>query len=553
MPKVFRHPSSVSCFYCQSTVTPTPRNPRSFQCPECDCWNRYDENGEIMSDEPAMHDENLNARSFAKRASPRKDRFLSTYGNTVFCHTCQTNQMLIANFMSNYLPPPDDPQYEGRLEAITEYRRSVETRYPPICPNCLPAVEEEIRKRDHMARVRALGGALKTTRGTDSRRRSKSTQQERDKLERELRRWKFRGCLWVGSLVSAIAGHLSIAAAYHLVSFPGILVPVLPALSVASIFWTVWDPTYATFRKSQFQGRAVRIHGKQTYISLQLAIWFLRLSTAAAIAVARYKPDYDIVRLWHDPGSDRARVFSSAMLFLEIIFLVWSHLVLKVQHPPPVKLIDSKSHLRGLSATPSLPSSRSTTPAMPEHDLLATLSLSSNPVLAAPAHNPIFGLPSLATAGASSSSPPRKRGAAPAQSPSLDMDMDEDEDDDRDPDAMDIDPSSPVKRRGADDDASWLRPQRFFAPEEPTGLENLFATTIRLVDSSDQNASANGGAHPAQRARGAAGQRAARRLLRMWPVLLALCIVPLFAAAAYRFWDVRRRVAVDVPQASVYD
>lgn len=69
MPAVFRHPSAVSCFFCQSPVTPLPRNPRSFRCPHCDCWNRYDEHGEITSEEPAMHDENLNARSFAKRGT----------------------------------------------------------------------------------------------------------------------------------------------------------------------------------------------------------------------------------------------------------------------------------------------------------------------------------------------------------------------------------------------------------------------------------------------------------------------------------------------------
>lgn len=66
-----------------------------------------------------------------------------------------------------------------------------------------------------------------------------------------------------------------------------------------------------------------------------------------------------------------------------------------------------------------------------------------------------------------------------------------------DPDAMDWSPtSSPVKRKARpphikrdNDDGSWLRPQKFFAPEEPTGLENLFERTIKLVDTdSDQSA-----------------------------------------------------------------
>lgn len=122
----------------------------------------------------------------------------------------------------------------------------------------------------------------------------------------------------------------------------------------------------------------------------------------------------------------------------------------------------------------------------------------------------------------------------------------DDDDDDRDPDAMDIDPSSPVKKVARDDDASWLRPQRFFAPEEPTGLENLFARTIRLVDNSDQGA--DGGTNQARRGQGSHGPGFARRVLRAWPVLVALCIVPLLAAAGYRFWDVRRQRDMVVPK-----
>ena len=37
---------------------------------------------------------------------------------------------------------------------------------------------------------------------------------------------------------------------------------------------------------------------------------------------------------------------------------------------------------------------------------------------------------------------------------------------------------------GDGDDGVWLRPQRFFAPEKPTGLEGLFAKT-NLVEESD--------------------------------------------------------------------
>lgn len=74
-----------------------------------------------MSFEPAMQDESLNRRSFARRgecwnalrtlqysntcpASPSKDRLPTMYGKGPFCHACQTNQMLIINLLANYLP-----------------------------------------------------------------------------------------------------------------------------------------------------------------------------------------------------------------------------------------------------------------------------------------------------------------------------------------------------------------------------------------------------------------------------------------------------------------
>jgi hypothetical protein len=74
---IFRKP--LECYFC-GTPCPTARlsSPSShgsaagragcsFRCVECGSFNRYDSKGQIMSDEPAMHDEAMNARSFARR------------------------------------------------------------------------------------------------------------------------------------------------------------------------------------------------------------------------------------------------------------------------------------------------------------------------------------------------------------------------------------------------------------------------------------------------------------------------------------------------------
>ena len=122
---LLRQPRTL-CFFCQSLISPPPPQPLSFLCPHCGCQNRYDTNGDILSDDPAMHDESLNRKSFARRgvhsllsvlvtslsycasASPRKDRLLTTFGSAPFCSTCQSNQRLIISLLSSYLPPSDD-------------------------------------------------------------------------------------------------------------------------------------------------------------------------------------------------------------------------------------------------------------------------------------------------------------------------------------------------------------------------------------------------------------------------------------------------------------
>ncbi|KAJ3551447.1 hypothetical protein NM688_g4696 [Phlebia brevispora] len=463
MPTLLRRPTRVVCFYCNTQVD--PRDPRNFRCLECGCWNRYDKNGEIMSDEPAMHDEKLNVKSFAKRASPRKDRLPTVYGQTLFCRTCQTNQMLISNLLSNYLPSPSDPEYAQRVAMLPEYRESVETRYPPVCADCLPAVEEEIKKRNQMARTSALGGFLQTSRGKGKQRQDVISQ-EREKLERQLLAWRARGLLWVVSLMMTVATYVVVLAGYELPQPRKSLATALPVITFLSIAWTAWDPTYASLRRAQIQGREIRQRGKQRY-NVDVAVAGLVVQTTNV-----------------DANSTT-------------IILIYSAFALRLEQPPPVRLVEQPEKRPFPPQFPqvnSLPHSRNPTPAA-DQDILASLTLSNKPILTrssslpAPSpRNPIFGVPSFTSTGSSSSGTTLVNGTLSPDSSA--MFVDEDEPEERDPDAMDWSPASPVKRRQqaqAVDDNVLLRPQRFFAPEEPTGLENLFAQNIKLADEADRS------------------------------------------------------------------
>ncbi|KAF4605057.1 hypothetical protein EYR40_003840 [Pleurotus pulmonarius] len=497
MPGLFRRHSNVSCFFCQSAVPP-PQNPNNFRCPTCHCWNRYDSKGEIMSFEPAMQDESLNRRSFARRASPSKDRLPTMYGKGPFCHACQTNQMLIINLLANYLPSTESPQYDQRVAMLPEYRESLHARYPPVCEMCQQSVDDEIHRKDNMARVSALGGWLKDSKGKDKQRRV-SASVEREKVNMELLLWRIRGCLWAGTnLISLTFNGLS-AKGYALPTSISFVQPVFPVFIFLSLFWAAWDPTYASFRKAQIQGRDVRLRGKRQYNILQMIAWLLRFTTSILLALSWFKPHLDFLHLSDRPTTSTSRMYFGISLFIELSIIITSAFTLRLQRPPTIRLVDSKAHLhptasfsesRSRSSTPfpipsfggrsSSQASARSTPTPADSDLLASLSLSSKPVITPT--NPVFGLPSLlsSTSGATGHTDTH--------------DVDGMEDDDM---AMDWTPIHPShthqsnnytskfkgkqKAVADDDDGSWLRPQRFFAPEKPTGLEGLFERT-KLAD-----------------------------------------------------------------------
>jgi hypothetical protein len=142
-----------------------------------------------------------------------------------------------------------------------------------------------------------------------------------------------------------------------------------------------------------------------------------------------------------------------------------------------------------------------------ETDLLATLSLSTDPVIRTT--NPVFGQPSL------HQSP---------QTPNKVFDQE-------DSDAMDWTPTNPSPKKTPfsysqeDIDNSFLRQQQFFPPEKPTGLEPLLART-NLVEESDSMMS-----RPASLT-----QDSSRLVKYYWVGAIALIPALALAVAGYRLW-----------------
>lgn len=174
--------------------------------------------------------------------------------------------------------------------------------------------------------------------------------------------------------------------------------------------------------------------------------------------------------------------------------LIISFVTLKVVRPPSIRLIESTiiPPTTRSSSLPPASAGRSPTPQQPqvqESDLFSSLTLSNNP-LATMRTNPIFGSPSL-----HNPPPPAK-----------------DEKEAGDPNAMDWTPTNPSPKKervnpflragsapvrsqhGEGEDELVLRRQKFFPPEEPTGLEGLLSKTVLTEpQSSGPGAEGSGG------------------------------------------------------------
>lgn len=101
-----------------------------------------------------------------------------------------------------------NPEYQTRLEMLPAYRESLHVRYPPVCDSCLPQVEEEIRRKEQMARAKALGGWL--SKGRERKRRVSGPEPVSDKkMSDELFWWRIRGYLWATTLCLSLIGTLS--------------------------------------------------------------------------------------------------------------------------------------------------------------------------------------------------------------------------------------------------------------------------------------------------------------------------------------------------------
>ncbi|KAJ1960119.1 hypothetical protein GGI12_003976 [Dipsacomyces acuminosporus] len=83
------------------------------------------------------------------------------YSPNVFCDTCQRNQELVRQILSEYLPDEDENEYAFRVGRLDEYEQSVRRRYPVVCRSCQSKVDERLQRQAQWMCRKELASALK--------------------------------------------------------------------------------------------------------------------------------------------------------------------------------------------------------------------------------------------------------------------------------------------------------------------------------------------------------------------------------------------------------
>ncbi|KAF9508916.1 hypothetical protein BS47DRAFT_1488199 [Hydnum rufescens UP504] len=225
----------------------------------------------------------------------------------------------------------------------------------------------------------------------------------------------------------------------------------LPILCLISVLWTFWDPTWLRRHRAMIKAIDLRVTGRKAWINFQMGAWISRLVTSFLLV-------FDCVPHWW-PGF---------IIVLELSLLLLSAYVIKVVHPPSVRLTQSGPQPPTPYATTMIPKpsniQKTSLPPQPD-DLFSSLSLSAGPTISQFRSNPIFGQTSPLR------SAPSFGGAGPNPQEVMDWTPSP---------SVPLDPTS-----SRDSESTWLRPQRFFPPSEPTGLESLLEKT-NLLDPGDE-------------------------------------------------------------------
>ncbi|KAI0161265.1 hypothetical protein GGR57DRAFT_454145 [Xylariaceae sp. FL1272] len=195
----------LRCFYCGKKSNIRFDGQKSFDCAQCDATNWLDPNGDI-TDPPIDH--HSRDASPVRYAIPRSNTFRSPSppptsvlqpqpDHPIFCSACIRNQHMLNSSLAQF-EWPDDPtttEYAARERKFWALRKDLETRYPQVCQDCAPKVNQKLNQASYAAQTDHLRRMM-----------------DRTRAQKETKKWSpldtvdtlGRWCWYIGFILQAI-------------------------------------------------------------------------------------------------------------------------------------------------------------------------------------------------------------------------------------------------------------------------------------------------------------------------------------------------------------
>lgn len=138
--KCFRpkFPIKVECWFCSCATVVPYGNKNCWDCPNCEQYNGFREDGHYNKPVPAQYNESMNYPINCKA-----DDFISK--DSLLCDECNQNQLLKVRQLAAFVPLNEN-NYDTEVQA---YERHLEHVYR-LCVMCQGAVNSELDKQDSL-------------------------------------------------------------------------------------------------------------------------------------------------------------------------------------------------------------------------------------------------------------------------------------------------------------------------------------------------------------------------------------------------------------------
>ena len=159
----------LKCHFCGIRSTHSKGSTR-FQCTTCEAWNFFDQDGNVIDAPASVVAQQEAPATTALHAFMPVDAIQRVQSQQpLFCNVCLSNQRIVNEALANYLPDEDHPEYLEYERKLPQHTVALEKRYPQICQQCAPKVQETIHKSDYYSLSQHSSRLM---RGTASRKRA---------------------------------------------------------------------------------------------------------------------------------------------------------------------------------------------------------------------------------------------------------------------------------------------------------------------------------------------------------------------------------------------